>query len=79
MSKTEWMAKQEERPPEKFWTDFGNMVAASIHYEDTDEYLETLVKWCDVLGRRYDNKIAHFVILDYYDGQCRRAQDKIPT
>ena len=47
--------------------------------DDTDKYWETLVHWGDILGKRYNNKIANYVIMDYLDGQSRRALNKIPT
>ncbi len=73
MKNNTWAAAEADLPPSQFWIDFGNFVNASVHLDDTDKYWETLVHWGDILGKRYNNKIANYVIMDYLDGQSRRA------
>ena len=76
MSKQEkWRLPADARPPEQFWKDFGNFIMASYQYDDTDEYWETLIRWADILQRRYHgNEITGKVILDYVDSQERKLQ-----
>lgn len=75
-SKTAWAVPDPERPPAQFWTDFGNFVMASMQQEDTDHYWETLIRWANILGKRYPkNDVVAHLIVDYLDGQDRRRKN----
>ena len=77
-----WRIPDPERPPEQFWTDFKKFVYASYVYEPDPEgekhdyYWETLIHWADILMKRYDNSIVNAMVMDYLDGQSRRATEK---
>ena len=68
-----WRVPDPDRPPDQFWTDFSKFVNASMIYEDTDHYWQTLIRWGDVLMSRYNNHVVNMVVIDYLDGQSRRA------
>ena len=75
MSKESWKVPDADRPPEQFWIDFGNFVMASMQQDDTDHYWETLIRWADVLGKRYPkNDVVAHLIIDYLDGQDKRSK-----
>ena len=73
MSMKECSVPVPDRPPEKFWTDFGNFVMATYNYTDTDDYWETLIRWADILLNRYNNPAANKVVFDYLNSQSARA------
>lgn len=71
-----WRVPDQDRPPEQFWVDFGNFVMASMRQKDSDDYWKTLVKWADVLGKRYpNNDVVANLIIDYLDGQDKRSKN----
>ena len=73
--KDEWKVPEGKRPPEQFWIDFGNYVMATYVYNDSDEYWQTLIRWADILQRRYGgDEITGKIILDYVDGQERKLR-----
>ena len=70
-----WRVPDADRPPEQFWIDFGNFVMASMQQDDTDHYWETLIRWADVLSKRYPkNDVVAYLIIDYLDGQDKRSK-----
>lgn len=73
MSMKECSVPVPDRPPEKFWTDFGNFVMATYNYTDTDDYWETLIRWADILLNRFNNPAANKVVFDYLNSQSARA------
>ena len=73
MSMKECSVPVPDRPPEKFWTDFGNFVMATYNYADTDDYWETLIRWADILLNRFNNPAANKVVFDYLNSQSARA------
>ena len=69
-SKTAWAVPDPDRPPEQFWIDFGNFVMATMNYDDSDDYWKTLIKWSDILGKRYNSDpIACHMIYEYIKSQ----------
>lgn len=68
-----WKVPIDKKPPDQFWTDFGKFVNASMICDDTDHYWQTLIHWADILMKRYDNTIVNSIVMDYLDGQSRRA------
>ena len=70
-----WRVPDPDRPPEQFWIDFGNFVMATMNYDDSDEYWQTLIKWSDILQRRYGgHEMTGKIILDYVDGRMARMK-----
>lgn len=68
MSNGDTWNMQDQRPPEKFWEDFGNFIKATLPYEDSDEYWAKLIRWADILQRRYHgNTLTGILIVDYLD------------
>lgn len=64
-----WKVPEADRPPVEFWKDFGNFMMATYAYDDSDEYVETLMHWADVLQKRYGGQaMTGKVIMDYLDG-----------
>ena len=75
MSKDAWRIPDNERPPARFWQDFGLLVMASMRGDNSDEYRETLWSWANILQRRYHgHKITGQIILDYLDVQLARIE-----
>lgn len=78
MSHTNYAVPSSARPPERFWTDFGNFVMASYNFPpdadeaESDAYWSTLCKWADILMNRYNNKAANAVVFDYLNSQSDR-------
>mgnify|MGYP002519431322 CR=1 FL=1 len=60
MSKEAWKVPGPDRPPERFWVDYGNFVMATYLYNDSDEYWQTLMPEAvhedknGYLGMQYD-------------------------
>lgn len=76
MSKDAWRIPDNERPPERFWQDFGLLVLATLRCDASEEYRETLVRWADILQRRYHgHKITGQIILDYLDVQMAKMEE----
>ena len=70
IDKNAWKVPEDSRPPEQFWKDFGNFVMATYVYDDSDEYWQTLIRWSDILQRRYGgHDMTGKIILDYVDSQ----------
>lgn len=77
MNKAAWRVPDNERPPERFWLEFGKLVMATLRGDDSEEYLKTLIEWADFLQRRYGgHEITGRVILDYLDAQMARLQEE---
>ena len=75
MSKDAWKVPEANRPPEQFWTDFGNFVMATYIYDDSDEYWQTLMRWADILQRRYHgHEMTGNIIMDYLDNQMAKMK-----
>ena len=73
MDKSVWRIPDDERPPERFWMEFGRFVMATMKNDGSDDYRRTLVEWSDLLQKRYQgHEITGRVILDYMDSQMRR-------
>ena len=68
-----WRVPDPDRPPDQFWTDFSKFVNASMIFDDTDHYWQTLIRWADVLMNRYNNHVVNLMVMDYLDGQSRRS------
>lgn len=69
-NKDAWKVSEDNRPPTQFWIDFGNYVMATYVYDDSDEYWETLMRWSDILQRRYGgHEVVGKIIMDYVDSQ----------
>lgn len=74
-NKEAWKVPEGSRPPEEFWKDFGNFVMATYVYNDSDEYWQTLMRWADILQRRYHgHEMTGKIILDYVDGRMARMK-----
>lgn len=73
--KNAWRVPDPDRPPEQFWIDYGNFVMATYVYDDSDEYWQTLIRWADILQRRYGGQeMIGKIILDYVDGRMARMK-----
>lgn len=73
--KDDWRIPDNERPPAQFWQDFGLLVMASMRYDNSDEYWRTLLRWADILQRKYHgHQISGQVILDYIDSQMAKMK-----
>ena len=73
-NRNNWRISESDRPPSQFWVDYGNFVMASMMFDSSDEYWETLAKWSDILMRRYPkNVVVGNMIVDYLDGQSKRC------
>jgi len=74
-----WKALPQQAPPEKFWTDFSKFVLASYNFDrsdnqaDHDHYWDTLIKWADVLMKRYNNELVTRVVIGWIDVQSKTA------
>ena len=68
-----WKVPIDKKPPDKFWIDFSKFVNASMIFDDTDHYWQTLIRWADVLMNRYNNHVVNMMVMDYLDGQSRRS------
>ena len=74
-NKDAWKVPEGSRPPEEFWKDFGNFVMATYVYNDSDEYWQTLMRWADILQRRYHgHKMTGDIIMDYLDSQSAKMK-----
>lgn len=75
MSRDAWKVPEGSRPPEEFWKDFGNFVMATYVYNDSDEYWQTLMRWADILQRRYHgHEMTGKIIMDYLDSQMAKMK-----
>ena len=62
-----------------FMSDFWRLIKASyeIPKDGDDHYWQTLVKWADALGTKYDgDKTIMGIILGYIDGQSVRSNSQ---
>ena len=74
-NKDAWKVPEGSRPPEEFWKDFGNFVMATYVYNDSDEYWQTLMRWADILQRRYGgHEMTGKIIMDYLDSQMAKMK-----
>ena len=74
-NKDAWKVPEGSRPPEEFWKDFGNFVMATYVYNDSDEYWQTLMRWADILQRRYHgHEMTGKIIMDYLDSQSAKMK-----
>ena len=70
-----WKIPEADRPPEQFWKDFGNFMMATYRYDDSDEYWQTLMRWADILQRRYGgHEMTGKIIMDYLDSQMAKMK-----
>ena len=74
-NKEAWKVPEANRPPEQFWKDFGNFMMATYRYDDSDEYWQTLMRWADILQRRYHgHEMTGKIIMDYLDSQMAKTK-----
>lgn len=72
-----WKVPEANRPPAQFWVDFGNYVMATYVYDDSDEYTETLMKWSNILQKRYGgDEMTGKIIMDYVDSQMLKMRKR---
>ena len=74
-NKDAWKVPEADRPSAQFWTDFGNFMMATYQYNDSDEYWRTLMRWADILQRRYHgHEMTGKIIMDYLDSQMAKMK-----
>lgn len=56
-----------------FFTDFWSLIKASYEVENSDQYWETLVKWCDALMTKHDDPMVNRIVMAYLDSQSIRG------
>ena len=64
-----------------FFTDFWSLIKASyevpeVEDPDSDQYWETLVKWCDALMTKHDDPLVNRLVVAYLDAQsCKQCPE----
>ena len=67
-----------ERPPAQAWVDFGNFICATYAFPDdaSDDDWAKLIKWADILMRRYNNRVLNLAVRGHLDLLSYRSTDK---